>query len=114
MRGQFFIISSVIIISAVVIVAQYMSGLNQGSIDYTGSYTYIHSVQSALNNTAKASSYNCDKLNYDLLGTENFLKQQLKLKGIFLDVRHEGCPIVKFSFTLMDNKFNYTTSYTYP
>lgn len=123
MRGQFFIISSVIIISALVAITQYMYDF--GKVDLTRveelrETSYVHYVKDALLATT-AGTYQmagCNRLDAELNATEKFLADKLLGNGLMLVATHDisGCPaspVIKFRFNLTAANFRSETSFSY-
>lgn len=116
-RGQFFIISAVIIVSILVSVAQYFSGY--GAVDLTKpqenqELEYISTIKSSLYNMAKNSD--CARLDEDLKEAESFLTSSLAEQGIGLSVRHSivSCSQVSFQFNITSPNFFSKTEFNYP
>ena len=116
MKGQFFIIASVIMISATMVLIQYL--FDYGKIDLTkieerGPQNYIQSIKDTLAKTAQDSD--CSILDKKLRDTEAFIKTQMIKKGIVFTVSHQiNCPSVNFDFSLQTTDTLTNTQFTYP
>ncbi|MFQ6020871.1 MAG: hypothetical protein ACE5J4_02520 [Candidatus Aenigmatarchaeota archaeon] len=118
MKGQFFIISSVIMISAMILMVQYLYDFNK--LDLTKlqemyELDYIQMIKDSLAGTIDNS--NCNRLEQDLEDAEEFLKDQLIKKGIRLEIYHEitsNCPTTYFNFSLITSNLYTYTEFTYP
>lgn len=110
MKGQFFIMATVIMIYTLMTLIQYVydfSSINLVQVKNMPELEYIQYVKDALNQTALASntSMDCVKVDSDLNSTENFLKSEMIARGMNLTVYHilMGCP------SLLSNAyFNFT------
>lgn len=122
MKGQFFIIASVIIVFTLVGLVGYIHDF--GSIDLTeigrmGELKYIDYIKDVLNETSYSSysSRDCNKLRKDLDSTNNFLKDELIKKGIVLDIDYQtSCPppnpvIINFNFSIKTSKLETLTEF---
>ena len=106
MKGQFFIIASVIIVLSLAGLITYVYDF--GSIDMTevgemGSFEYIDYIRKSLNKTVYSSysTNDCNKLRQDLDYTIEFLKSELSKKGIMLIANYDMnvvCPPVDVDF----------------
>ncbi len=117
MKGQFFIISTVIMISALILITQYL--YDYGKVDLTKveemqELKYIDDVENSLTSTVKTSCYLRDNLEKNLIYTEDFLKNKFLEKGVILKITHSDttCPNVDFTVTInstdfyIENKFS--------
>lgn len=111
MKGQFFIISTVIIIAALALMVQYF--YDYSKVDLTKSEQlaeadYVYMIKNTLRNAANISYHQegCTRVDADLNETEKFFKDQLIKKGISFNGFHSGCPNVNFQFNLTSNDFN--------
>jgi len=119
MKGQFFIISTVIIISALIIIVQYL--YDYGRADLTKiqelrELDYIQNIKDTLGNAVKNSiqTWGCSRLENDLDYSITFLKNKLLEKGIKLDVSYtNNCPRVDFDFNISSSGYFSETSFTY-
>jgi hypothetical protein len=122
MKGQFFIISTVIVISALVLITQYLYDF--GRIDLTRLFEiretdYIRYVKDSLLITANTTYLlvGCDaaRIDAELLATKVYLADRLIRKGIVLDVdwEIEDCT-VSFSFNLTSPGFRSQTWFSWP
>ncbi len=116
-KGQFFIISAVIIVSMLLMVSYNFSGF--GGISLTGiaemtDFEYLGMIKKSLNDTVKNSD--CEKLEEDILAAEGFFSKRLAEQGIELSAKHEivSCKNVRFSFNLSSQNFFSATEFAYP
>ncbi len=115
-KGQFFIISAVIIGSMIALVTQYLS--DYGKVDLTKTRDFyelqnLKYTKDMLTKTLDASS--CPNYEEDLVFAENFLRDQLSKKGIKFDASHSvNCPSVRVVFNLTSSRFFSTTDFRYP
>lgn len=122
MKGQFFIISATIIVSALFLITEYI--LSYGKVELMqleelNQLNYIQPIKDSLKNTVKASLENlpnCDRLEADLQEAESFLKKELIKRALVLDIRHIMfvCPAVNFEFNLTSQNFFSSTKFSYP
>ena len=116
MKGQFFIISTVIMISALILIMNYL--YDYGKIDLTKTeqmqeLNYISDIKYSLTSTVKtacATDQDVTHLDRSLNVTENFLKDKLLARGIILNVKHSSLlcgatPHAAFSFTITSSDF---------
>ncbi|MDD5417230.1 MAG: hypothetical protein PHU12_04645 [Candidatus Aenigmarchaeota archaeon] len=116
MKGQFFIISTVIMISALMLIMNYL--YDYGKIDLTNieqmqELNYISDIKNSLRSTVRTACLtDQDPIHLDrsLNATESFLKDKLLARGIILDVRHRAIsctPTVTadIRFTIKSNDF---------
>lgn len=116
-KGQFFIISAVIIASMLLMVSYNFSGFS--SINLTGiaemsEFVYIDMIKKNLNETVRTSE--CAMLEEDILAAENFISKKLAEQGIEMSVKHQivSCKNVKFNFSLSSQNFFSSTEFWYP
>ena len=119
MKGQFFIISTVIIIAALALITQYF--YDYGKVDLTqveqmleGDYVYM--IKNTLKKVAQISydQESCVRIDADLNETEKFFEEQFIKKGIVFEGTHDSsaCPTIDFQFNLTSNQFNAEVSFT--
>ena len=121
MKGQFFIISSVIMVYIIILTFQYLSSFNDVSASrgsQTQSLLYISYVKNALNQTVYSSllSGDCSRLDADLNYTKNFLRNELMERGLNLTVFYIvdcGTQNARFNFTIKDDSISSFTNFTY-
>ncbi len=116
-KGQFFIISAVIISSILLVVSNYFSSFS--AISLTGNaeiseLEYIKMIKDNLRNTAAFST--CDRLDEDVSSAEAFLSGKLAEQGIELSANHliVSCNNIKFNFNLSSENFFSSTEFNYP
>ncbi|MEM5872574.1 MAG: hypothetical protein QXD55_01805 [Candidatus Aenigmatarchaeota archaeon] len=106
MKGQFFVIATVIMIYTLMAIIQYIydfSDINLVQLKKVPEFYYIQYIKDSLNKTVTSSitSLDCEKLETDIVATENFLKDELISRGINLTIAHENsCSYVYFNFSL--------------
>ncbi|MDD5416724.1 MAG: hypothetical protein PHU12_01985 [Candidatus Aenigmarchaeota archaeon] len=122
MKGQFFIISTVIMISALILIMGYL--YDYGKVDLTKIETgqeinLIEDIQNSLKTTVKAA---CDSSNDDttilennILLEEKFLKDKMLESGIVLEITHNtpSCASTQFTFKIKSNDFYIENTFTY-
>ncbi len=96
-------------ISALVLIFQYVFDYKRVNLTKVEEFTeinYVSSVKSALAGVVDANN-DCSKLDPDIINAETFLKNQLLIKGITLNISHTiiSCPSPRVSFNM-----NITTS----
>jgi hypothetical protein len=116
-KGQFFIISAVIIASILLVVSNHFSSFS--AISLTGNaeiseLEYIRMIKDSLKNTAAFST--CDRLDEDISSAEYFLSGKLAEQGIELSANHQiiSCNNIKFNFNLSSGNFFSSTEFNYP
>lgn len=117
MKGQFFIISTVIIVAAVILLTQYLFDYRKvdlTSLEETKELNYIQSIKDSLKSTVDNSD--CTRLDSNLIETEKFMKNQLIQEGITLNIAHTvlSCPRTSFEFNISSSGFFSNTKFTYP
>ena len=123
MKGQFFVIATVIMVYTLVLVIQYVydfSDIRLTQLEEMGELDYIQYIKEALNNTAKSSyegSGGCDRLDTDINATKKFLEDEMIKKGISLTINYQiqDCPTTNFNFSLRTSNLvtKTETSYLY-
>ena len=116
-KGQFFIISAVIIASLLLIISHYFSGFGAISLTKNAEMSeleYISMIKKSLNNTAAFSS--CEALDEEISAAENFFSKKLAEQGIQMTAAHRivSCSSVKFGFNLSSEGFFSETEFNYP
>jgi hypothetical protein len=124
MKGQFFIISSVIIVYVIIATFQYLSSfgdINLSRVSEMQEVSYISQVNDALSQVIVISnaSGGCERIDADLNFTENFLKRELATNGIKLTVSHTitNCPSsakVHVNFSISDSQTYSFTEFDFP
>ena len=117
MKGQFFIIAGIIMISAIVLLIQYL--FDFGKTDLTileerRELEYIQAIKDSLSKTVQNSA--CSVLEQELRYTESFIKSQMIKKGIVFESTHQitSCPATNFIFTLRTSNSLTQTEFAYP
>ncbi|MBR9682797.1 MAG: hypothetical protein GOV02_03915 [Candidatus Aenigmarchaeota archaeon] len=122
MKGQFFIIATVVIIAAMILLMQYL--LDFGASDLTvveqfRESEYVPQIKQGfiqgINNSLESGD--CDKLAPDLIDMESNFKRELISKGISFnaDFNTTSCPTdITVEFNLTTNRFLSKTSFSYP
>ncbi|MFZ3077855.1 MAG: hypothetical protein WA139_05335 [Candidatus Aenigmatarchaeota archaeon] len=116
-KGQFFIISAVIIASLLLIISHYFSGFGAISLTESSEMSelgYIGMIKKSLNDTAFISS--CGALDEEISSTENFFSRKLAEQGIQMTAAHTiaSCGSVRFGFNLSSSGFFSSTEFNYP
>ena len=117
MKGQFFIIASIIMISAIILLVQYLFDFGKvdlSQLEERGSLDYIQSIKDSLIKTIQNSP--CSLLEQELRESEAFIKSQMIKKGIVFEISHQiaSCPTTHFNFTLRTSNSLTQTDFTYP
>jgi hypothetical protein len=122
MKGQFFIISSVIMVYIIILTFQYLSSFNDigaSKNSDTQGLSYIPYIKDTLNRTVYTSliSNDCSRLSADLNYTRNFLKSEMMKRGVNLAIYYVvdcNLPVnVQFNFTATDRNLYSFTNFTY-
>lgn len=116
MKGQFFIIASVIMVSATMLLVQYLfdfAKTDLTKLEERRELDYIQPIKDVLIQTAKESD--CSVWEKELAYTESFVKSQMIKKGIVFDSSHRitDCTVY-FDFTLKTTNSLTKTEFTYP
>lgn len=119
MKGQFFIIATVVIIAALIMLMQYFYDFGKTDLttleelsepDYIAmiKQSFLEGIDNSL------ATGDCDKLAADLDGMEQSFRSMLISKGISFDASFNTteCPDVDVSFNLTTNKFHSETSFS--
>ena len=113
MRGQFFVISSVIIMTSLVLITQYLHDFgktNLAAIAELRETDYVRYVQAALENTANSS---CSNVHVELDAVEELLKTNLAERGIQLTTSHSRTtPFIDMTFSVASPGFSSQTAFT--
>lgn len=112
MKGQFFIISSVIIVFTIVSLISLANDfgiINLTKVGEMGKLKHIDNIKKVLNKTVYASyaNYDCTKLRTDLDSTRDLLEREFRNKGINLEIDYRvlqcvspNPPNIWFNFTI--------------
>ncbi len=116
-KGQFFIISAVIMVSILVSISQYIFGymaVDLTRVQETQELNYISAIKDSLYSTAKNSD--CGRLDADLGEAEFLLTNSLAEQGIDLRIKHTilSCSQVSFQFNITSPNFFSKTEFYYP
>ncbi len=118
MKGQFFIISTVIMISVMILITQYLydyGKINLTKIEEMQELSYIKDIEDSLTRTVKVACETGDIviLQNNLEMTEQFLKDQMLGKGIILEISHTGnCATMDFDYIIDSNEFHIENSFS--
>jgi len=94
------------------------SDINLAQLKKISEIYYIQSIKETLSKVVMSSSIclDCDKLDLDLISTENLLKSEMISRGINLIVNHNitclRCPVVYFNFSLETSELHTFTEFT--
>jgi hypothetical protein len=123
MKGQFFVISTVIMIYALMTMIQYIydfSDINLVQLKTMTELDYIQQIKDVLYQTTLSSnsSLDCNKVDIDLKSTEDLLEREMISRGISLTISHTilNCPPdikVDFDFSIKSSNI-YIESSTLP
>ncbi|MFH1229264.1 MAG: hypothetical protein V1678_02470 [Candidatus Aenigmatarchaeota archaeon] len=103
MKGQFFIMTTVIMIYTLMALIQYLYDFSDIDLVQLKKGTELYSIQNikdVLNSTVISSSFDCNKAESDVNSTEEFLRRQMIYQGINLTIMHRvvSCSPVNFYF----------------
>lgn len=116
-KGQFFVISSIILVSVMFLISQYLFDYGKVNLTKTGELReldYIRIIKENLIETARNSL--CERLEEELSDSEKFMENQLAEKGIGFSVEHDiiSCSEVNFSFNITSSNYFSRTEFSYP
>ena len=122
MKGQFFIIATVIIVASLITITAYFydySKIDLTDVSDLQELEYIQDIKDVLNQTAEISysRSNCNSFIQDMNDAEDFLENMLIEKGIVLifenneKICEAGLYSANYRFTLESNGFKSTTSF---
>jgi hypothetical protein len=124
MKGQFFIIATVIMIYTLMTMIQYMYDFSNIDLIQLKKMTEVHYIQyikDSLNQTvvsSYSSSQDCGKLAADLNGVENSLKNVMISRGVNLTISHQincpSSPLANFNFSLETPELHTFTQFNSP
>jgi len=123
LKGQFFIISSIIIISAIVISIQYFfdfSRVDLTKVEERAELNAINTVMNSLKRVIDNDKFKCSQnppvFEPDIIEAENLLKSGLISRNIKLDIKHTiiSCPTTYFNFNITTRSISSKTEFTYP
>ena len=113
MKGQFFVMATVIMIYTLMTMIQYIydfSDINLVQLKTVTEFDYIQYIKDVLYQTviSSNSSLDCNKVDFDLKSTEILLERNMISRGIKLSVNHSisSCsPLnVYFNFSIKTSK----------
>jgi len=113
MKGQFFVMATVIMIYTLMTMIQYIydfSDINLVQLKTVTEFDYIQYIKDVLSQTVISSNSNldCNKVDFDLKSTEILLERNMISRGIKLSVNHSisSCsPLsVYFNFSIKTSK----------
>jgi hypothetical protein len=120
MKGQFFVISTIVIASVLVLIVQYIldfSKIDLTAIEKEQELEYIGQIKTVLRRAANISYNNggCNRLDEDLKDAENVIRIELAERGILFNSSHviTSCPTTNFRFNLTSRNFFSNTVFTY-
>jgi hypothetical protein len=123
MKGQFFVIATVIMIYTLMTMIQYIydfSDINLVQLKKMTEIYYIQYIKDALNKTVVGSysSLDCNKLTSDINAAEILLKNVMISRGINLTISHQincpNSPLAYFNFSLSNPKLYTFTEFNSP
>jgi hypothetical protein len=125
MKGQFFMVATVIMIYTLMTMIQYIydfSDINLIRLDKMVELDYIKYVKDVLSTTTISSnaSMSCARVDLDLNYTENLLRSEMISRGISLSIAHQmNCPsgnlnYVSFNFNLSTPELFTNTQFRSP
>jgi hypothetical protein len=102
MKGQFFIVATVIMVITLMALVRYFygfSGINLQGIKEKSELNYIPFIKDSMNEVINSFNGDCDKLRTDLEYTKNFLESSMIKRGMSLDIIYVfNCPPPDISF----------------
>jgi hypothetical protein len=105
MKGQFFIVATVIMVITLMALVRYFygfSGINLQGIKEKSELNYIPFINDSLNEVLDSFNGDCDKLRTDLEYTKKFLENSMIKRGMNLDIEYSfSCPPPTASFDFM-------------
>ena len=115
MKGQFYIISAVIIVATLIAVSRYIADYQQVNLQKVGELNelnYISYVRESLSQLPRSSS--CNRLSEDTDSEIKDLKNMLAQRGISLSVSYQitSCPTVQFSYIIDSSSFSSNGQFT--
>jgi hypothetical protein len=125
MKGQFFVMATVIMIYTLMTLVQYIydfSDINLIQLKKVSEFYYIQYIKDALNKTVVSSnsSQDCSKLENDINATESSLKNAMISRGVNLTINHQITTCsqtqlrVDFNFSLTTPELYTFTSFSSP
>jgi hypothetical protein len=106
MKGQFFVVATVIMIITLMSLVRYFydfSSIDLPEIRELGELNYIPFIKDSLNYTVLSFNGDCVKLEEDINNTKNMIENGMIKRGIFLNISYVfNCPPpdVLFNFTI--------------
>lgn len=123
MKGQFFVMATVIMVYTLMAMIQYIydfSDIDMVQLKKTTELNYIPYIKDSLNQTVLSSnsSLDCAKVETDISSVETFLKREMISRGLNLTISHTiiTCPQmnVAFSFTIKSQNAFSSTQFNSP
>lgn len=121
MKGQFFVMATVVMIYTFMTLIQYIydfSDVNLLQLKKLSEIYYIQYIKDSLNKTVISSnlSQDCNKVEIDVNSTEKLLRDSMIAKGINLTISHNVvCPsYVNFNFSLRTPELSTFTEFRSP
>jgi len=120
MKGQFFVVATVIIIITLMSLVRYFysfSDINLSKIKELSELEYIPYIKQTINDTVFSFNGDCDKLREDLNYTKNFLEGEMIKRGMLLNINYVfNCPPTPttFTFTIKTSEIYTETTFTTP
>ncbi|MEM5785270.1 MAG: hypothetical protein QW469_01890 [Candidatus Aenigmatarchaeota archaeon] len=116
MKGQFFIIAGVLIVSLISLIFQYFYDFTKINPSLYGNFyerNYIYEIKEMYINVINLST--CESLEEELKVLENELFLDMISRGILFNGTHSGnCPgTITIRFSLISEKFNSNTSFSF-
>jgi hypothetical protein len=116
MKGQFFVMSTVIMILTLMALIRYFydfSDIDLPRLKEISELNYIPFIKETLDDTVDSFNGDCSKLQDDLTFTKEFLENRMIGRGINLSITHSGyCPPIDFSFTIRTSNLYTETFFT--
>jgi hypothetical protein len=116
MKGQFFVMSTVIMILTLMALIRYFydfSDIDLPRLKEMSELNYIPFIKEILDDTVASFNGDCDKLQGDLTFTKNFLENRMIGRGINLSITYNGyCPPIDFNFTIRTSNLYTETFFT--
>lgn len=119
MKGQFFVMATVIMILTLMALIRYFydfSDINIPRLKEMSELNYIPFIKETLIDTVNSFNGDCNKLQDDLTNTKDFLEKKMIGRGMNLNITYQfSCPPpINFNFTIRTTNLYTETAFTTP
>ena len=120
MKGQFFVVATVIMIIALMSLVRYFysfSDIGLSKIKEINELEYIPFIKDSLSGTLSTFNGDCSKLRTDLNNTKILMENEMIRRGIYLNVSYQlNCPpaTASFNVTMRTANLHTETLFNYP